>query len=94
MTSNVHPQAPTVARFRVRPGHRDFIARCFGVMYAHAELCHRGDGHTHGSYAPVALGPGDVPVLTWPAIELRREWLERLDDPVEPPDNVLELRRA
>lgn len=94
MTQNVRPYSPSFPRFRVKAAYRSFVTERFGVMYAHAELSRRGEGETHPLYAPVTLMPGDVMVFTWPAIEMRREWLELCPNQGDPFANVESLRWA
>ena len=94
MTQNVQPPETVKAVFQAKATHRAFIARCFGVIYAHSKLHRQGDGHTHSRYAPACLDPHEVPLFGWPAIEMRREWLDCLETPGDGLDNVLELRRA
>ncbi len=94
MPYRVHPYAPNAQLYRVRSQHQGFVAQRSGVMYAHACLSRRHCDTGVKRYAPVSLTPGSVPVFSWPAIELRLEWLERVGAPDPGFDNVRELRRA
>lgn len=95
MPHDVRPHTPPATQFRVKAAYRGFVAERFGVMYAHAKLARRELAHEHAPhYAPVALTPGYVRVFTWPAIELRREWLELVNEFGDPYPNVHALQRA
>ena len=70
------PHAPGLLKFKVRQRHRAEIANRFGQIYASAVLCRRGEDAKGALYAPVTMGPGEIPVYTWPAVHLDEAWLE------------------
>ena len=94
MVMHPHPHSPSHPRFRVKTDYRSLVAERFGVMYAHADLSQRDEGPEYPRFAPVTLTPGDVPVFTWPAVEMRREWLELVINYGDPFANVEALRLA
>ena len=79
-----NPHTPALERYRVKAGFKDFISRRFGVLYAHASLSRRASRASASVFAPVAVGPGGIPVFSWPAVELRDDWLEAVDLDADP----------
>ncbi len=94
MPESGHPHSPSGPLFRVRHGFRGGVGQRFGVMYANACLSRREDEDGRALYAPIAIFPGDVPVFSWPAVEMRTEWLEQIQEPDNGMGNVLPLRRS
>ena len=73
---NYHPHAPRLDQAVVRPEFRDAVAQKYGEMYTRYPLSLRRS-NMHGTfYAPIVHTPGNVPVFSWPAVLIDKEWLE------------------
>lgn len=72
----LHPQAPQSEKLRVREAYREFVATRFGPLYANATLSKRGESHGFDKFAPVVIGPEGIALFSWPAVEMKNEWLE------------------
>ena len=76
----LHPQAPQSVKLRVREAYKEFVSTRFGSLYAHATLSKRGESHGFDKFAPVMIGPEGIALFSWPAVEMKNEWLEPVSD--------------